>query len=189
MTLSESQHAAYSRHWNPGQLPADWTLEKLMAKHASHPFNPDIANAFFRAGLIESWGRGIERITEIELQDNPAANHFKAVVRRLPADDTLAENAKAESKAESLEVRVLRALQSGPLSKAALVQALGMRKVTGQLNQQVRDLLSRGHVEMTLPDTPRSRLQKYRLTAAGQRLQAALRPGQAAQQAGKGGAP
>lgn len=34
-----------------------------MAKHASHPFNPDIANAFFRAGLIESWGRGIERIT------------------------------------------------------------------------------------------------------------------------------
>ncbi len=121
MTLSESQHAAYSRHWNPGQLPADWTLEKLMAKHASHPFNPDIANAFFRAGLIESWGRGIERITEIELQDNPAANHFKAVVRRLPADDTLAENAKAESKAESLEVRVLRALQSGPTTAVAAI--------------------------------------------------------------------
>ena len=50
--------------WNPGQLPENWTLEKLMAKHASHPFNPDIANAFFRAGLIESWGRGIERITQ-----------------------------------------------------------------------------------------------------------------------------
>ncbi|NJM94641.1 MAG: hypothetical protein HC842_08250 [Cytophagales bacterium] len=26
-------------------------------------FNPDIANVFFRAGLIESWGRGIEKIT------------------------------------------------------------------------------------------------------------------------------
>lgn len=50
--------------WNPGQLPDDWTLDKLMAKHASSPFNPDIANAFFRAGLIESWGRGIERIVE-----------------------------------------------------------------------------------------------------------------------------
>ena len=24
--------------------------------------NPDIANAFFRAGMIESWGRGIEKI-------------------------------------------------------------------------------------------------------------------------------
>ena len=32
--------------------------------HASHPFNPNIANAFFRAGEIESWGRGIQRIFE-----------------------------------------------------------------------------------------------------------------------------
>ena len=48
--------------WNPGQLPADWTVEKLFAKHASQPFNPDVANAFFRTGMIESWGRGIERI-------------------------------------------------------------------------------------------------------------------------------
>jgi len=25
-------------------------------------FNPDIANAFFRAGMIEAWGRGIEQM-------------------------------------------------------------------------------------------------------------------------------
>ena len=30
----------------------------------SRPYNPDIANAFFRAGEIEAWGRGIERIVE-----------------------------------------------------------------------------------------------------------------------------
>jgi ATP-dependent DNA helicase RecG len=48
--------------WNPGQLPQDWTLSKLLGKHASLPFNPEVANAFFRAGWIESWGRGIERI-------------------------------------------------------------------------------------------------------------------------------
>jgi ATP-dependent DNA helicase RecG len=48
--------------WNPGQLPPEWTLAKLLAKHASLPFNPDIANAFFRTGMIESWGRGIERM-------------------------------------------------------------------------------------------------------------------------------
>jgi ATP-dependent DNA helicase RecG len=50
--------------WNPGVLPDNWTLEDLLGKHASKPFNPDIANAFFRAGLIESWGRGIERINQ-----------------------------------------------------------------------------------------------------------------------------
>jgi len=31
-------------------------------KHPSKPYNPLIANAFFRAGLIESWGRGIQKI-------------------------------------------------------------------------------------------------------------------------------
>lgn len=50
--------------WNPGQLPESWTVEKLLGKHESIPYNPEIANAFFRAGLIESWGRGIERIIE-----------------------------------------------------------------------------------------------------------------------------
>jgi ATP-dependent DNA helicase RecG len=40
--------------WNEGQLPENWTIETLLEKHASKPFNPDIANAFFRSGYIES---------------------------------------------------------------------------------------------------------------------------------------
>ena len=31
-------------------------------KHPSVPFNPDIANGFFRADLIEAWGRGTIKI-------------------------------------------------------------------------------------------------------------------------------
>jgi ATP-dependent DNA helicase RecG len=48
--------------WNPATLPEGWTADTLLATHTSQPFNPDIANAFFRAGEIEAWGRGIERI-------------------------------------------------------------------------------------------------------------------------------
>lgn len=48
--------------WNPGQLPDNWTQKQLLSKHPSHPFNPLLASAFFRAGYIESWGRGIEKI-------------------------------------------------------------------------------------------------------------------------------
>lgn len=44
--------------WNEGQLPDNWTVERLSSKHPSKPFNPDIANTLFRAGYIESWGRG-----------------------------------------------------------------------------------------------------------------------------------
>ncbi len=50
--------------WNSGELPPDWTVAKLKRKHSSRPFNPDVANAFFRAGMIEAWGRGIELILD-----------------------------------------------------------------------------------------------------------------------------
>lgn len=45
--------------WNAGALPPDWTVDKLMGTRASTPHNPGIANTFFRAGMIEAWGRGI----------------------------------------------------------------------------------------------------------------------------------
>ena len=45
-------------------FPDDWTLEDLLGKHNSRPYNPLIANTFFRAGYIESWGRGIQKIRE-----------------------------------------------------------------------------------------------------------------------------
>lgn len=48
--------------WNEGELPEDWTVAKLKVKHPSRAYNPDIANAFFRSGLIESWGRGTIKI-------------------------------------------------------------------------------------------------------------------------------
>ncbi len=44
--------------WNEGRLPENWTIENLLSKHPSKPFNPDIANTLFRSGYIESWGRG-----------------------------------------------------------------------------------------------------------------------------------
>jgi ATP-dependent DNA helicase RecG len=60
------QISVYEDHlvlWNYGQLPEDWTIERFLGKHSSVPYNPLLANAFFRAGSIESWGCGIEKIT------------------------------------------------------------------------------------------------------------------------------
>ena len=39
----------------------NWTVESLLVKHPSRPFNPNIANVFYLAGFIESWGREIEK--------------------------------------------------------------------------------------------------------------------------------
>ncbi len=45
-------------------FPVGWTIETLMERHRSVPYNPNIANGFFRAGYVETWGRGIEKICE-----------------------------------------------------------------------------------------------------------------------------
>lgn len=60
-----TQMSVYSDHirlWNEGKLPDDLSVEKLMGKHTSQPRNPKMAEAFYRAGFIEAWGRGIEKI-------------------------------------------------------------------------------------------------------------------------------
>lgn len=64
-SLTPIQIAVYDNKleiFNCGYLPENWTIENLLGSHRSRPYNPDIANAFFRAGEIETWGRGIERI-------------------------------------------------------------------------------------------------------------------------------
>ena len=41
-----------------------------MGKHASLPYNPDIAHIFYLAGFIESWERGVEKICDSLKEDN-----------------------------------------------------------------------------------------------------------------------
>lgn len=48
--------------WNPGRLSEDLSIEKLKHKHPSRARNKNIAEVFFKAGYIESWGRGIEKM-------------------------------------------------------------------------------------------------------------------------------
>ncbi len=50
--------------WNDGELPAGYTPETLLGQHSSRPRNKNIANAFFKAGFIDAWGRGYKKIRE-----------------------------------------------------------------------------------------------------------------------------
>ena len=47
---------------SPGGLPKGVTIEDYLNKELSIPKNPIIANVFFRLGLIERYGTGVQRI-------------------------------------------------------------------------------------------------------------------------------
>lgn len=48
--------------WNEGGLPFDMSIDNLLENHSSKPRNVNIASVFYKAGFIESWGRGILKI-------------------------------------------------------------------------------------------------------------------------------
>ncbi len=50
--------------WNYGLLPKELTPAALLQKHSSYPRNHNIANVFYKAGFVESWGRGFKKISE-----------------------------------------------------------------------------------------------------------------------------
>ena len=54
----------YIEIWNSGELPVGYTSETLYGNHSSQPRNKNIANAFFKAGFIDAWGRGYKKISE-----------------------------------------------------------------------------------------------------------------------------
>jgi len=43
-------------------LSPGWTVETLTENHESEPYNPHVAGAFYKAGFIENWGRGVQKI-------------------------------------------------------------------------------------------------------------------------------
>ena len=84
-------------------------------------------------------------------------------------DQAVPVSGQAESQPESLDRRVLALLQPQDLGKAEISVHLGQKEVSGQLNKVIRVLMGQGLIEYTLPDKRNSRLQKYRLTLAGER--------------------
>lgn len=50
--------------WNEGELPSGYDEKMLYGKHSSKPRNRNIANTMFKAGFIDTWGRGFIKIRE-----------------------------------------------------------------------------------------------------------------------------
>lgn len=182
--------------WSAGRFPSGITAAALTQDHPSVQRNPIIAEVFHRAGLIEKWGRGTNRVVEMCRAAGAKPPEFAEVAGaavvtfrvRVAAGAESQQDTRPESQPESgvgsrvesgvgsrvesgattaLQDRVLSALGAGPLSKAELARALGLRQASGHLHRAVVGLIDRRQIEPTIPEKPWSRLQRYRLTDVG----------------------
>ena len=62
--------------------------------------------------------------------------------------------------------RLVRVL-FGEMSRDTLQKELGLKDKMNFIREYLKPALSAGIIEMTIPEKPNSRLQKYRLTGAG----------------------
>ena len=156
---------------NPGILHFDMTPEKLAKPHESKPWNPIIASVFYRAGVIEKWGMGTLNIIDwCEGNGNPnptwEVRAESVVTTFLPsaffATGEISEQ-RPKLRPKLIEEEVVNLLRKGPLSKAEIAELLGHQQVSGGLKKVFQSLFDQGIISYTIPDKPRSKVQKYKL--------------------------
>ena len=147
---------------NCGQLPENWTVEKLLSKHASAPFNPNIAHVFYLAGFIESWGRGIEKICTACREDGVPQPEYSVnpgdimVKFTAPSDRTIrSENKVTERVTERVtekESEVLYLLFENPnYTTKELAEKLSLSRKT--ISERLKSLKGKNIIRRVGSDT------------------------------------
>lgn len=136
-------------------LPEGWTIDTFMEKHDSQPYNPDIANVFYRAGYIEHWGRGIEKICDackalgsdmpiFELRGHGLRVYFKALQSAL-IDQPKTPNRHDVGKNVGLSERILELIKDKP--RITMFEIAGKMGVTTRtVEREMKKLHEDGHV-------------------------------------------
>ena len=154
----------------PGGLPAGMREEDLGSR--SVPRNPLLFNMLYRMKLVEQIGSGIRRIHDACLEHGVAEPVIQVstdwVIVTFPRREV------AIAPHVTPHVRRLVAALQGEMSRVELMDALGLSDRKHFTETYLQPGLGEGLVEMTLPDSPRSRTQRYRLTALGSQVQDSL---------------
>lgn len=120
---------------------------------------PYMANILPYRGLGTGVPRALGAWPKIDLVDEREANQFRAVVWRIATPQVAPQVAA--------EVLSLLAAMQGEMKRRDIQMALGLKDREHFRTAYLAPALAGGLVEMTVPDKPQSRLQRYRITAAG----------------------
>jgi predicted HTH transcriptional regulator len=164
---------------SPGGLVPGLTVETM--RGVSRLRNPSLARIFRDAGLIEQWGSGVNRVySEIAKAGLPAPD-IEEIVDRVrvtihvvdhsatprPVGQDTYTRSKDGRHVGRYDVGMLSAAVDGPVHRDVLLEAVGLKPLSQNYSRHVVPLLEAGLLAMTVPDKPRSKAQRYRITDAG----------------------
>lgn len=169
--------------WNPGGLPKGLTVEKLQGRHRSMPTNPLLANPVYLAGYIEQIGTGttdlIDRCIEHGLPHPTFVlndDFLLTIYRNTPQDNSLNISKNKNITPQDTPqvtpqvIRVYRAVGDKALTKQQIMNILGLEDRENFRLNYLQPALAVGLLEMTIPDKPTSKNQKYRKSQKGKGL-------------------
>ena len=156
---------------NPDKFHFGITPEKLKGPHESKPWNPLIANAFYRTGVIERWGSGTTNIIRwCEDNGNPTPEWEEragsVVVTFFPISEAVTPQVTPQV---TPYVKELLLLCKQPIGRNDLQKKLDLKDREHFRKTYLLPALNSGLLERTIPDKPKSRLQQYILTSKGRK--------------------
>ena len=107
-----------------------------------------------------------------ETGENPTRKGQKPYMKKAK---TLHETGENPTRTFS-KVEKLVSLLNGEPTRTEIMHLLGLKDRANVLARYIRPALEEGFIEMTIPDQPRNRQQKYRLTDKGRALKDKLKP-------------
>jgi ATP-dependent DNA helicase RecG len=169
--------------WNPGTLPPSLTIESLRKTHSSYPGNPLIAEPLFLAKYIEKVGTGTVDMyawcqkagmkpPEFKLDNGSfiltvwrkrSSRKPEASIKSGPSRDQVGTKSGLSPK----DVVPILSYCSKAKTILDIQKQFKWANRTKFRNKYINPLLQDGLLEMTIPEKPNSRLQKYCLTKKG----------------------
>ena len=131
----------------------------LLAEQAAHilPYR----------GLGTGVPRALGAWPKIDLLDEREANQFRAVVWRVAAPQAILPVSDPVKPQVTGQVQRLLSVMVADHSRSELQALLGLKHRDSFIATYLQPALAGGWIEMTIPEKPRSSLQRYRLTPAG----------------------
>jgi len=141
------------RFHNPGRLPEGVTIEMILREHYSYLRNPRIADIFYRAGLVERYGSGIERIIRAFRDAGTPAPTFSSTPLGFTIDmhtDALTDGALQEMGIGERQIAAVRYLKEhGTITNSQYQDLTGVSATTAL--KELKALAELGILERRSP--------------------------------------